>query len=118
MTRHKNDRNGRKGGNYTILTAFRGGNLALKGGSTTIWPAFCGRKFTTKSFFPGKNCYIAIFPRVKLNQPAPRKTKDIGSAPAIDIQLLSLCFDKSNFPDVGLPFLNLNIVMKKYNILV
>lgn len=54
-----------RGGNYTILKAFCGGNLALKGESTTILPAFCGIKFTTKSFFPGKNCYIAIFPRGK-----------------------------------------------------
>lgn len=46
-------------------------------------------------------------------QPAPKERKDIWSAPVIDSQLLSLCFDKSNSSDVGQVLLSLNIVMKK-----
>lgn len=63
-----------------------------------------------RSHFPGKYCYIAIFRYKKM---ARGKGYCPWVAPAIDIQLLSLCFDKPNSPDIGLIFLSLNNVLKK-----
>lgn len=85
-------------------------------------------KITTKSFFPGKNHYIAIFPRGKGSQGErglyynetnlpPENQKILGP-------LLQFTFSYFHFvlineiPYVGLPLLNLNIAMKKYNILI